>query len=83
MLGISEGTKVGLVTSFLSSFDATRPRWIAFYSTASCIDPPLLQRLSEARHRGREKNLQLRQPTLPLENQEVVANSSPKQSHCG
>lgn len=39
-------------------------------------------KLSEARHRRREKNLKLRQPTLPLESQEVVANDSPKLSHC-
>ena len=41
------------------------------------------KKLSEARHRRREKNLQLRQPTLPLESQEVVANSNPTLSHCG
>lgn len=41
------------------------------------------KKLSEARHRRREKNLQLRQPTLPLEPQEVVANNNPKLSHCG
>lgn len=40
-------------------------------------------KLSAARHRRREKNLQLRQPTLPLESQEVVANSNPTLSHCG
>lgn len=31
------------------------------------------QKLAEARHRRREKNLQLRQPTLPLTNEESVA----------
>jgi transposase InsO family protein len=41
------------------------------------------RKLAEARHRRREKNLQLRQPTLPLEPQEVVANGKPKLSHCG
>ena len=41
------------------------------------------KKMSEARHRRRERNLQLRQPTLPLEPQEVVANSNPNLSHCG
>jgi putative transposase len=31
------------------------------------------QKLAEARHRRREKNLKLRQPTLPLTNEEAVA----------
>jgi putative transposase len=31
------------------------------------------RKLSEARHRRREKNLRLRQPTLPLTNEEAVA----------
>ena len=31
------------------------------------------QKLAEARHRRREKNLQLRQPTLPLTSEETVA----------
>lgn len=31
------------------------------------------QKLAEARHRRREKNLQLRQPTLPLTSEEPVA----------
>jgi len=31
------------------------------------------QKLSQARHRRREKNLQLRQPTLPLTIKELVA----------
>lgn len=51
-------------------------------------DPAVLhearrRRLAEARHRRRERNLKLRQPTLPLEPQEVVANDEPKLSHCG
>jgi hypothetical protein len=32
------------------------------------------RKLAEARHRRREKNLKLRQPTLSLEHQESVAN---------
>ena len=32
------------------------------------------RKMAEARHRRREKNLMLRQPTLPLESQEGVAN---------
>jgi hypothetical protein len=31
------------------------------------------QKLAEARHRRKEKHLQLRQPTLPLTNEESVA----------
>ena len=31
------------------------------------------RKLAEARHRRREKNLQLRQPTLPLTTEEPVA----------
>jgi hypothetical protein len=31
------------------------------------------QKLAEARHRRRERNLQLRQPTLPLTSEETVA----------
>ena len=40
------------------------------------------RKLAEARHRRREKNLKLRQPTLPLESQESVANQEPELSHC-
>jgi putative transposase len=41
------------------------------------------RKLAEARHRRREKNLKLRQPTLPLESLEGVANQEPEMSHCG
>jgi len=41
------------------------------------------RKMAEARHRRREKNLQLRQPTLPLESQEDVAKKKPEISHCG
>jgi len=41
------------------------------------------QKMAEARHKRREKNLQLRQPTLPLESPEGVANDEPGMSHCG
>lgn len=41
------------------------------------------QKMAEARHRRREKNLKLRQPTLPLESQEGVANQETQMSHCG
>ena len=41
------------------------------------------RKMAEARHRRREKNLKLRQPTLPLESQEGVANESSEMSHCG
>lgn len=49
-------------------------------------DPTMLhearrRKMAEARHRRREKNLKLRQPTLPLESPEVVANDNPKLSH--
>jgi putative transposase len=40
-------------------------------------------RMAEARHRRREKNLKLRQPTLPLESLEGVANREAEMSHCG
>ena len=40
-------------------------------------------KLAEARHRRREKNLKLRQPTLPLESPEGVANQRAEKSHCG
>ena len=40
------------------------------------------RKMAQARHKRREKNLKLRQPTLPLENQEGVANQPPKKSHC-
>ncbi|MBA3484262.1 MAG: IS3 family transposase [Pirellulales bacterium] len=51
-------------------------------------DPVALQeqrrrKMAEARHRRREKNLKLRQPTLPLESLEGVANQEPEMSHCG
>lgn len=39
-------------------------------------------KMAEARHRRREKNLQLRQPTLPLESPEGVANAKDEKSHC-
>ena len=39
------------------------------------------RKLALARHRRREKNLELRQPTLPLEAGPSVANSPPPMSH--
>lgn len=41
------------------------------------------RKMAEARHRRREKNLKLRQPTLPLECTEGVANGNPEMSHSG
>ena len=41
------------------------------------------RKMAAARHRRREKNLMLRQPTLPLESQEGVANQDAEMSHCG
>jgi transposase InsO family protein len=41
------------------------------------------RKMAEARHRRREKNLKLRQPTLPLESLEGVANQQAEMSHCG
>lgn len=41
------------------------------------------RKMAEARHRRREQNLKLRQPTLPLDAPEGVANQEPKKSHCG
>lgn len=41
------------------------------------------RKMAEARHRRREKNLKLRQPTLPLESPESIANKRPEMSHCG
>lgn len=50
-------------------------------------DPPSLheqrrRKMAEARHRRREQNLKLRQPTLPLEAPEGVANQATEKSHC-
>jgi hypothetical protein len=41
------------------------------------------RKMATARHRRREKNLQMRQPTLPLESAEGIANDQPGMSHCG
>ena len=41
------------------------------------------RKMAEARHRRREKNLKLRQPTLPLESLESIANERIEVSHCG
>jgi putative transposase len=41
------------------------------------------RKMAEARHRRREQNLKLRQPTLPLEALESVANGTIEMSHCG
>ena len=41
------------------------------------------RKMAEARHRRREKNLKLRQPTLSLESTEGVANGHPEMSHSG
>ena len=41
------------------------------------------RKMAEARHRRREKNLKLRQPTLPLESRESIANERLEMSHCG
>lgn len=40
------------------------------------------RKMAEARHRRREKNLKLRQPTLPLESMESIANQETQLSHC-
>jgi putative transposase len=40
------------------------------------------RKMASARHRRRETNLELRQPTLPLESQEGVANCNDEKSHC-
>jgi putative transposase len=40
------------------------------------------RKLAAARHRRREQNLKLRQPTLPLEPREGVANGNDEKSHC-
>jgi hypothetical protein len=39
------------------------------------------RKMATARHRRREQNLKLRQPTLPLETPEAVANGKPEPSH--
>lgn len=41
------------------------------------------RKMAEARHRRREKNLKLRQPTLPLQSLEGAANQETEMSHCG
>jgi transposase InsO family protein len=41
------------------------------------------RKMAQARHQRREKNLKLRQPTLPLEPLEGVANQKAEMSHCG
>ena len=41
------------------------------------------RKMAEARHRRRETNLKLRQPTLPLECMGGVANGNPEMSHSG
>jgi hypothetical protein len=41
------------------------------------------RKMAEARHRRREKNLKLRQPTLPLESLEGVAKQEAEMSHGG
>ena len=51
-------------------------------------DPPALheqrrRKLAEARHKRKQRNLQLRQPTLPLECTEGLTNGTAKLSHCG
>ncbi len=41
------------------------------------------RKMAEARHRRRETNLKLRQPTLPLEPRESIANKKTGMSHYG
>lgn len=41
------------------------------------------RKMAEARHHRRETNLKLRQPTLPTEAMESIANKTPGMSHCG
>lgn len=41
------------------------------------------RKMAEARHKRKEKNLQLRQQTLPLQAAEGIANGTPELSHCG
>ena len=40
------------------------------------------RKMAAARHRRREQNLKLRQPTLPLEPLEGVASRREEKSHC-
>lgn len=47
----------------------------------SVLDEERRRKRAAARHRRREWNLKLRQPTLPLETQEVVANRNREPSH--
>jgi transposase InsO family protein len=48
----------------------------------AALDEARRRKMAEARHRRREKNLKLRQPTLPLESLESVANQAVEMSHC-
>jgi len=41
------------------------------------------RKIAEARHRRRETNLKLKQPTLQLVPTESIANEKPRMSHCG
>jgi hypothetical protein len=63
------------------------PKWRDENNLYTCIGVCArviaFSKLAEARHRRREKNLKLRQPTLPLECTEGVAKGKPGMSHCG
>ena len=41
------------------------------------------RKTAETQHRRRERNLSLRQPTLPLETPEGVTNQPSEMFHCG
>ena len=87
------------VTPFLKFGDRVRIEWYNTERLHSALgylrpmdyyrgDPATLhearrRKIAEARHRRRETNLKLRQPTLPLEPMESIANKKPGMSHCG
>lgn len=54
-----------------------------YRGTPSELHEARRRKLAQARHRRRETNLKLRQPTLPLESAEGLTNDRPGMSHCG
>jgi transposase InsO family protein len=65
-----------------SALDYLRP--IDYYrGDPAALHEARRRKMAQARHQRREKNLKLRQPTLPLEPLEGVANQEAEMSHYG
>ena len=72
------GSSTGTTTSGCTAAWATCGRSTTTAATRQSLHEARRKKLAAARHRRREKNLELRQPTLPLKDDQPVANFRPR-----